>query len=756
MTSTQLSLSPNPTASAEGLEQTLTTSGDDELIVANAAVDPTNMPPRRATSSPVLVVVADSVVVQHGGTTGGGARAESLRDDYPQKSIHRIPRLDRDYHHRRLSCISYEAATWFIFLAITTLAIVDRFTTNVWPRQSFTIGAGNAGFDPLTLIPGPWSVMAYDIIARISGRHAICCFNLLLVTRCKSLEYFLANSTWINVHLLDCSNIVNANIRLHRWNAIALCILTVVHVWSILFPCFFHGYQAQVLVGTFEWPLSERKPKGFKDVNVATETMSLQVDDVWRLVEMTVMLGIFMPLSVRWLARRWHIGMPLHQFIMVLYFVDIVRRHTHPHSILFNTPFFIMWMLDKVFQMYWKRCIQPSVYRIKLDDQYMVVVWNITIDGTSNTILDTNEEANGNTMTTLTAAAAADMVGPDYYLRLNDSSLLEGRHVFTAFENRLGLRLEDMDDNFTKAAAGYNSSTSSGNSGSGGNSMTKQGAAADATSVTTTTTTTWSAATVIRVYDNKRVPRLGDKDPISHTQRMLQQETKTNNQLDLNVWGPVPGEISYHVKNALLAAVASVATSGGGGAASPVVLVGAGSGIGYMLDALQYYYQSGCCSSMESSSLSTTTKRQCHFKILFTTRSPSLFRWVEQMVGKIVHLGECCMPGSDVSNNDLPKNNKNAKIVLALTGTTTTAAKSMADDDDLSQRQRDVEESIVTSSDISPRIMLSQQFGRIDFDDEIPMNSIVFCQGGIDLKNSLQKSCRVKQASWFFGRGGGS
>jgi hypothetical protein len=32
-----------------------------------------------------------------------------------------------------------------------------------------------------------------------------------------------------------------------------------------------------------------------------------------------------------------------------------------------------------------------------------------------------------------------DTVGPDFTLRLNDPSLLEGRHMFTAFQNRLKL-----------------------------------------------------------------------------------------------------------------------------------------------------------------------------------------------------------------------------------------------------------------------------------------------------------------------------
>ena len=118
--------------------------------------------------------------------------------------------------------------------------------------------------------------------------------------------------------------------------------------------------------GTFEYPLSERSPPGFKDADPETETMSLQVDDVWRIVEMTVMLGVITPLTVRWLSRAWHIGMPLHRTVMVLYFVDIVRRHSHPHSWILNTPVFVLWIMDKVWGLYWGRSNEPKVHRLRL------------------------------------------------------------------------------------------------------------------------------------------------------------------------------------------------------------------------------------------------------------------------------------------------------------------------------------------------------------------------------------------------------
>lgn len=86
------------------------------------------------------------------------------------------------------------------------------------------------------------------------------------------------------------------------------------------------------VLGTFEWPLSERTPSEFKDADPEIEMMSLRGDDVFRMFEMTVLLAVLLPLSVRWLATRWRIGMKIHQFVTVIYFVDIVRCHFHPHS----------------------------------------------------------------------------------------------------------------------------------------------------------------------------------------------------------------------------------------------------------------------------------------------------------------------------------------------------------------------------------------------------------------------------------------
>lgn len=213
--------------------------------------------------------------------------------------------------HQTLSTrgfLKYETVLWTVHSIVTILAIVDRFTTNINPRQTYIIGKGFAGKDRMgPPMEGPWSVALYDILARISGRYCIVVYNFTLIVRYVSLVFiaFLLNqiimkkqthhqyydtatptatfsllvlpavmlfvfrlhmleqylaSSWISKHILDCSNITKANLEAHRINGIGLVVMTLIHIWSILLPCVTHNYGSQVLVGTFEWFLSERTP----------------------------------------------------------------------------------------------------------------------------------------------------------------------------------------------------------------------------------------------------------------------------------------------------------------------------------------------------------------------------------------------------------------------------------------------------------------------------------------------------------------
>ena len=63
---------------------------------------------------------------------------------------------------RLTAFIDYETFMWTWFLILTILAIIDRFALNIWPRQTYSIGAGSAGSDRLVgFKPGTWSVVVY-------------------------------------------------------------------------------------------------------------------------------------------------------------------------------------------------------------------------------------------------------------------------------------------------------------------------------------------------------------------------------------------------------------------------------------------------------------------------------------------------------------------------------------------------------------------------------------------------------------------
>lgn len=230
-------------------------------------------------------------------------------------------------------------------------------------------------------------------------------------------------------------------------------------------PCITHKYRAQVVPGVFEWPLSERMPPGFKDVDAATKTMSLQVDDVFRLVEMTLLLGIMVPLSIRWMSRCWHLGIHVHRFITTIYFVDIVRRHSHPHSWVLNTPIFVLWILDKIVCLFWRRVKFPCVIRETISDDYIALYW--TVD---------NDKASDPTA-----------VGSNFLMRMQNS-WLESPHPFTSFQNRCNF-LRFSQDNYEDNE-----------------------------------TSRYTYGAVIRTFHNARKPRIGGQAR-SHTEGMAESSS---------------------------------------------------------------------------------------------------------------------------------------------------------------------------------------------------------------------------------------
>lgn len=582
-------------------------------------------------------------------------------------------------------------------------------------------------------------------------------------------------SSWIGTHILDCSNIVKTNVEAHKLNGIALCVLTLVHVWSILLPCVIHKWRAQVVPGLFEWPLSERTPPGFKDADAENKIMSLQVDDVFRLVEMTLLLGIVVPLSIRWMQRCWHLGIQVHRFVTVLYFVDIVRRHSHPHSWVLNTPIFVIWILDKFLSMSWRRIQVPDVVRQTISPHYIVLYWN----------------ANGNLNSACSSCPPNEVlsVGSNYSMKLYPASWMEPLHPFTAFKKRSGG--DWWDHLLLKEGTRMNKNANTEKAVDDFENHQKN----------LPLSSRYTNGAVVRTFRNDRMPTIGNKSEArSHTERITTGNTDSLSALF--IWGPFQGQVTNLIPKALLDTGGkedcnnAENAAGGGGAhrhifrkknkSKDVVLIGSGSAINFMIDLMSQLSSAGATELKYASLFQRGLNTKITF--LYSTRDIALYDWVIRAMTSLVR---------SMDDMDIIDNKANIRIVLACTGnyrsknTNSTLTESnplgrspiIADDHpnknkhnitghitrpevnmtdhttilDISSSssavnfgESDTMISRTAASDIEAEQQNLQSIfklvnKRLDYSREIPDGSIVFCQGSAAFKAAVEAACQEKK-----------
>ena len=280
-----------------------------------------------------------------------------------------------------MALLGYKLAFWVFYLVAMTLSVLDRFFTNLMQRRWFNQpGVG----DSMTIKDGPWTVQFNDFFSKFSGRYTLVALCFLLFTMMHTTHFYLS-TTWLG-RLIN-FNDHNGRTACHRWVGISQCAVTILHVWTVTFPGIFSGYTVIVNAGYFVWPLSEATPVGFKQANTTSEVMMMQVDDVYRLILMSIMMGPFIFLSVRWMATNYRFGIRLHQFMLVMYTIDIVRRHSHPRCWVFNIPFFLAWLVDLAVGHYYKHQ-RTFVDRVNLGENYMLVAWKSITESKFDTIAD--------------------------------------------------------------------------------------------------------------------------------------------------------------------------------------------------------------------------------------------------------------------------------------------------------------------------------------------------------------------------------
>ena len=196
-----------------------------------------------------------------------------------------------------------------IFTFITTvLWIIDRLSTNVWPRESFNrecvancTGSNSTGpkvYEGFKVFPsgrnpgsdgrkdliedgikpGPWTVGLYDILARVSGRYLTASLNTLIWTMMHTTHFYFQECVFARKRWIDFGGTHEWLMWLHRKSGVLVGCALLPHIWSILLPCIFNGYGVQMREPSeFEWPLSEATMSGApKDVDNDKKMMGLQ------------------------------------------------------------------------------------------------------------------------------------------------------------------------------------------------------------------------------------------------------------------------------------------------------------------------------------------------------------------------------------------------------------------------------------------------------------------------------------------------
>jgi len=277
--------------------------------------------------------------------------------------------------------IRYITIVRWVYYVTTALFVFDRLFTNVFPRQAFKMKGYSTSSDKfdetyctLTYLQHnstfgglgkcaqsllrvkskydadtrDWTATVFDILARISGRVSIAATNGCLFSMLESFHVYLRRvaPSWVDMH-----DEHDDRRKFHIYCGWSVILSTLPHIWSAMLPVMFQSYGLKLQTGRPDWPGTERQ--SYSTVNSLDKVVTLGGDDIWRLIEMTILLGMVMPYTFYKLFKQnWPLGMKIHVFGAVAYLWDIIRRHSHPHSWIFNGPVFLWWVLDKTYAAY--------------------------------------------------------------------------------------------------------------------------------------------------------------------------------------------------------------------------------------------------------------------------------------------------------------------------------------------------------------------------------------------------------------------
>ena len=257
--------------------------------------------------------------------------------------------------------ISYNVALWVAFIACLLITVIDRLTLNVWPL----------GVNHTFPHEAVWGVQVFEVFSWISGRMSIVTTSILFLTQCRTTMNILVDicPKWLYI-----GDIRRINDTIHIFAGWMTAIIILLHVWLIFLGPLTSGTSLMFLESQ-----SMRSQVPFYDAE--KEILALAPDDVWRLIEMSVLFLILFPLSMWSKAyfcrkQRYTTAMIIHLIAALMFAVDIIRKKSHPHSKVFNIPVVVYWGLDRMAGMFLYRKCQANVTSfIDFDDGRCVLLF---------------------------------------------------------------------------------------------------------------------------------------------------------------------------------------------------------------------------------------------------------------------------------------------------------------------------------------------------------------------------------------------
>jgi len=272
----------------------------------------------------------------------------------------------------RRASVSYEVLLNVACALFLAVVVAERFTLKLWLLEV------DVALDASTVEKDPAAVTAFKATSIASGRVVIACTVILFGTGCYALTNVFVDTVvprffpWLFIE-----DVFVTHLRLHKRYGYLLGVAILLHVWSIFWPTWFHGTELRVLDEAREGLSGTDQQVPFWDAE--KQLISLAPDDVWRFIEMNILWLVVIPYSVLGRNTRFSLATSLHHLAVLLFAVDSIRKPSHPHVHIFNTPVVVLWILDRAarFSLYRSHVVHLQQRYVTADNRYMICYFKL-------------------------------------------------------------------------------------------------------------------------------------------------------------------------------------------------------------------------------------------------------------------------------------------------------------------------------------------------------------------------------------------